>query len=134
MEEQYTGMVYKDIKADLLCDLTEERLNVYDRRINTVADIIISVAKSEIKLMENLKTKAEELKECSRYGGSDLTTYIKKNTWDKIMRNQQILLQAIEKADLLCEERLDTQTMLDNCSMECAVGESDDEYDYREDE
>ena len=42
MEEQYTGIVYKDTKVDLLCDLTEERMNVYDRRINTVADIIIT--------------------------------------------------------------------------------------------
>lgn len=136
MEErhvEYSGLVYKDTAVDVMYDLVEERLERLDNQIDTSAVALVAVAKSEIKLMEQLKQDAESLKECTRYGAEHMVEQIKKTAWDIILLNQQLLLQIVAKTDILCKDRAELQRILGKCSLACTV-DDDDDYDYGEDE
>lgn len=136
MEErhvEYSGLVYKDTAVDVMRDLVEERLERLDNQIDTSAVAMVAVAKTEIKLMEQLKLDAESLKECTRYGAEHMAEEIKKIAWDKILLNQQLLLQIVAKTDILCKDRAELQRILGKCSLACTV-DDDDDYDYGEDE
>ena len=124
---EYNGLVYKDTAVDVLYELTEDRMGGLDHQVEETANAIIAVAKSEIKLMKQLKLDAENLKECTRYGAEDMMANIKKASWDKILFNQQLLLQFIAKAGALCKERAEMQSLLGKCSLLCTVAEDEDE-------
>lgn len=124
---EYDGLVYKDTAVDVLYELTEDRLGGLDHQVAGTANAIISAAESEIKLMKQLKLDAESLKECTRYDAEGIMKNIKKASWDKILLNQQLLLQLIVKAEALCKERAETQSMLGRCSLLCTVAEDEDE-------
>ena len=129
---EYSGLVYKDTAVDVMRDLVEERLERLDNQIDTSAVALVAVAKSEIKLMEQLKLDAESLKECTRYGAEHMTEQIKKTAWDKVLLNQQLLLQIVAKTDILCKDRAELQRILGKCSLACSAA-GDDNYDYGED-
>ena len=131
MEErhvEYSGLVYKDTAVDVMYDLADDRLAGLDHQVNRKADLITAAAKSEIKLMQELTTNAQSLKECTRYGAEKLTEHIKKSSWDKILLNHQLLLQLIESSDALCKERAEWQSIIGRCSLACSVAD-DDGYD-----
>lgn len=130
---EYSGLVYKDTAVDVMRDLVEERLERLDREVTASAVALFAVAKTEIKLMEQLKLDAESLKECTRYGAEHMAEQIKKTAWDKVLLNQQLLLQIVAKTDVLCKDRAELQRILGKCSLACTV-DDDDDYDYGEDE
>ena len=124
---EYEGLVYKNTAVDVMYDLTADRLEGLDHQVESKADLITEVAKSEIKLMEQLKLDAENLKKCTRYGAEDMMEAIKKDAWDKILLNQQLLLQLIASTEALCRERAQTQRIVGKCSLACNVAEDEDE-------
>ena len=128
---EYDGLVYKNTAVDVMYDLTADRLEELDHQVESKADLITEVAKSEIKLMEQLILDAENLKKCTRYGAEDMMEAIKKNAWDKILLNQQLLLQLIASTEALCRERAETHGIVGRCSLACNV--ADEGYDYWED-